>query len=95
MESVILQGPDALKAAVYLRDALGVPVYDLGPDFGEDTARVWMIVQTPKPVDWVERVNHWRDVLGWFDNVGKDFRAVFDGPPFAQGGIPSVDGTPL
>jgi hypothetical protein len=94
MDSVILQGPDAIKAAKWLMRALDTEAYDLGPDFGQDTARVWMFVRTEKPVDWVAAVVRWQ-ALGWFDGVGVNFRAIFDGPPFRMGSDISVVGTPL
>lgn len=97
MDSVILQGPDAIKAAIYLMDKFGTEAFDLGPDFGQDTARVWLR-ETPTPdvpIDWIAAVERWRDEDGWFDNIGPDFRVVFDGPPFRMGNDISVVGTPL
>jgi len=91
VNSVILQGPDAIKAAVYIKDSIGAEAYDLGPDFGQDTARVWLPESTR---NYVTLFEHWRD-MGWFKNVGDNFRVVFDGPPFRMGSDISVMGTPL
>ena len=95
MDSVILQGPDAIKAAVYLKAAFDTEAFDLGPDYGQDTARVWMFVRGDKPVDWVAVVTRWRDENGWFDAVGRNFTVKFDGPPFRMGDDIAVVGTPL
>src|SRR6266705_2384720 len=97
MDSVILQGPDAIAAAQYLMRCFDVRAFDLGPDFGQPTARVWMFSANrlmDKPVDWVAAVARWQ-LLGWFAGIGNRFRPVFDGPPFRMGGDIAVEGTPL
>lgn len=97
MDSVILQGLDAIGAARLLMKFFQTEAFDLGPDYGQDTVRVWMYGPNErmggKPVDWVTLVTHWRDD-GWFNGWG-NFRALFDGPPFRMGGDVAVEGTPL
>lgn len=94
MDSVILQGQDALAAAKYLMRALDTVAFDLGPDYGQDTARVYFFTRVDKPVDWVLAVRRWID-LGWFDKVGAIFTVEYDAGKFRLGNDVAVEGTPL
>ena len=91
-DSVILQGPDAIKAAAYIKRAAGFEAYDLGPAYGQNTARIWF---PTSPNDWIAVVERWRDKLRWFDGTGNDFRVLFDGPPFREGDDIAIEGTPI
>ena len=94
MDSLIFQGPDALKAARKLVAEEHVGAFDLGPDFGQDTARIYLPSIQGGAQVWIASLENDRDVRRWFD-PDADFRVLFDGPPFSSGGIPSVEGTPL
>lgn len=103
-ESLIIRGRDAIAAARYLKhNGFCEAAFDLGPDFGQDTARIYLTntgmldgrAMTPR--DWLELMEHWRDVNHWFDNVGADWQVTYDGPPYKEeiGGGPAVEGTPI
>lgn len=100
MDSVIFLGMDAIAAAKYTIRAFGGDCegFDLGPDFGQDAARLIMdptIAPKGGPQALIQLIERWRDINHWYDGVGADFRVVFDGPPYSLGGVPSVEGTPL
>jgi hypothetical protein len=96
MNTVIFKGSDALKAAKYVQDNGLCQAYDLGPDFGENAARLWLPEhEVDGPQRWISIFERWRDVNHWFDAVGADWRVVFDGPPYRMGGNISVEGTPM
>ncbi len=93
MNTVIFKGPDALKAAKYTQDSGLGAAYDLGPDFGQNTARLYLPEhQTGGAQKWIAFFENCRDVRHWYDAVGTDWQVVFDGPPYSMGGVPSVGG---
>ena len=94
MVSLIFKGRDALDAARILSNAKLAVAFDLGPDYGQSTARLYFperIVNGEHAI--LELIKQWIN-SGWFGDR-TSWEVVHDGPPYSQAGIPAVDGTPI
>jgi hypothetical protein len=90
--TAILEGPKAVDAATVIAKAnADWQAWDLGPDFGQTTARILMF-DCNTYADVLEVLRHYKSE-GWLSADG--WRARFDGPPFRMGGDISVVGTPI
>lgn len=92
MATAILEGPNAVDVATAIVKAnADWNAWDLGPDFGQVTARIEM-TDCQTYADILEVLRHYRSE-GWISADG--WRAKFDGPPFRLGSDISVEGTPI
>lgn len=95
MISVIIVGRQAIEVARRLKVAGFTPdgygPWDLGPDYGEDTARVLLTA----PTDNEEALRFLENSrkAGWLPPL--DWRMVPDGGKYRLGGDVAVEGTPI
>ena len=97
MISVIVTGQIALDVARKLKRLNLCPEgegpWDLGPDFGQDTARV--VLTEPQTLEDAANMMRGLIIAGLIPPMNGDWRLKPDAPPYRMGDDVSVEGTEI